>query len=79
MGHTLSVFLGFVVARIAQNAWLKENFTAQHNLSFVRNPNSIAVLFTHISDQSTQRTLRVPPVPFLFGAVHMIFCPKIRK
>jgi len=67
---------GHVVAQIAHNFWLKEDITTQHNLPFVRHPNSIAILFTHISDQSTQLTLLVPLVPFLFGNVHITLSQK---
>ena len=48
----------------------------QHNVPFIRHPNSIAVLSTHISDQSAQRTFWVPLVPFLFGNAHITFCPQ---
>jgi len=66
---------GHVVAQIAHFC-LKEDITTQHNLPFVRYPNSTAILFTHISNQSTQPTLLVPLVPFLFGNVHITFCPQ---
>ena len=71
----LAFGLGDVVARIAHNVGL-ENITTQRNLPFVRHPNSIAVLFTYITDQSTQHTLWVPLVLFLFGNVHITFCAK---
>jgi hypothetical protein len=67
------------VARIAHNFGVKEGITTQPNLPFVRHPNSIAVLFTHISVQSTQLILWVPLVPFLFGNVHTTFCPQTRN
>ena len=67
--------LGAVVARIAHNFRLGD-ITTQHNLPFVRYPDSIAVLFTHITYQSTQHTLWFPLVPFLFGNVHITLCVK---
>jgi len=67
--------LSDVVVRIAHNVGL-ENITTRRNLPFVRHPNSIAVIFTHITDQSTQHTRWVPLVPFLFRNVHIIFCAK---
>jgi hypothetical protein len=45
-------------------------------LSFFRYTNSIAILFTYVSDQSTQPTLLAPIVPFLIVDVHITFCPK---
>jgi len=67
---------GDVLARIEHNFWLKEDIMTQHNLPFIRYPNSIAILFTPISNQSTQPTRLVSLVPFLFGNVHITFCPK---
>jgi len=55
------------VAQIAHSFWLKEDIMTQHNLPFVTYPNSIAILFTHIFDQSTQPTLLVPLVLFSLG------------
>jgi len=67
---------GNVVAQIAHNSWLKYDITTQHNLPFVRYPNSIAILFTRIWDLSTQTTLLAPLVSFLFDNLHITFCPK---
>jgi hypothetical protein len=65
-----------VAARIAHSLGLKEDITIHRKLPLVRHSNSIAVLFTHMSDQSTRRTLWVPLVTFLFGEVHKTFCPE---
>jgi hypothetical protein len=76
VGHAFG--LGAVIARIA-NSFGLEDIAIQHNLPFVRHPNSIAVLFTQITDQSTQHSLWVPLVPFLFRNVHITFCAKTHK
>jgi len=73
MGHDFG--LGAVVARIAHNLVL-EDINTQDNLPLVMYQNSIAVIFTHITDQSTQHTLWVPFVPILFWNVHITFCAK---
>jgi hypothetical protein len=64
VGHAFG--LGDVFARIAHNFGL-EDITTQHDLPFARHPNSIAVLFTRVTDQSTQHTLWVPLVLFVWG------------
>ena len=73
VGHAFG--LGNVVARIAHNFGLQD-ITTLRNLPFSRHPNSIAVLFTHINEQSTRHTLWIPLVPFLFRSVLVTFCAK---